>query len=343
MRNNSFHLHHCKIAHHYVNRVIEVILIDVEEQGAKRVYSKRIEDVPYPGTLSTSIEGGLISHQCSLGGYEPDGPSLLTVIDYVPNQVVFAETPHVSRYICKSPCIEFFFSKNYRYPRTKIIRGHLFLSCFAYNDPETPLLRVLDVRNLLTVVNEGRQSSSAVARMNVDELGFTDIYFELPHGYYFNGPVTLPSLCSFHWKETWERFDLLIIEIAAMDESCTGSFFNRYYFTPRKSHENPPKLTLISSSKIFPPPDFDSQSFAPGYMRCSISGRQLMHFSAFPGGAALAYETVLITVDGSSANSNRLPKRLTETRTCFRVLDPLSGAIIGTGLGQRWITITYPA
>lgn len=86
------------MAHHYFNRLIEVTLIDVEEQGAKRLYSKRIEDVPYPGTLSTSIEGGLISHQCNLGGYEPDGPSLLTVIDYVSNQVVFAETPYVSRY-----------------------------------------------------------------------------------------------------------------------------------------------------------------------------------------------------------------------------------------------------
>lgn len=85
----------------------------------------------------------------------------------------------------------------------------------------------------------------------------SDINFELPHGYEFNGLVRFFSLCSFHWKEEWEKFDQLTIEIEAFKNNCGGSFINRYSFTPRRSQDNPPGLTLISSREVFPPPLYE--------------------------------------------------------------------------------------
>lgn len=106
MRITVFPLRLCQMTHHFVFRIIEVIRICLEDHETSRLYSKTMEDVPYPGDLFTTIDGGLVSHQCNLEFYHLERPSMLTIIDFVSEQVIFAEASRVSENrIHKTPCI----------------------------------------------------------------------------------------------------------------------------------------------------------------------------------------------------------------------------------------------
>lgn len=67
------------------------------------------------------------------------------------------------------------------------------------------------MQHLFPMLPENRQSSSLTAPIEIDELGFTDLDVQVPSGYEITW-ATLPSLCSFHWKEERERFDQLTMQ-----------------------------------------------------------------------------------------------------------------------------------
>lgn len=231
------------------------------------------------------------------------------------------------------------------------------------------ILKVLDIRHLLTVVRTGpRISPTASATINVEERELTDLYFELPNGFKKGiiEEVALPSLCSFHWKEERERYDQLTVEIPATEQqsACHGYFVNRYTFIPRKSYNEPPMLNLISSTKVFPKvfpspsPSYWLRS-APFFPN-SLSGRSIILYSACENSTLRDLvegprELVLTTmIDESSTDADysqgqpslsfrvaRSPKWLPET---WRYkIDYLSGAVIYTSEDKRGIKIAYPA
>lgn len=246
---------------------------------------------------------------------------------------------------------------------TKIIREHLFLSWRTFSSSITPFLRVLEVRNLLNVAGTvGRVSSTAIAPINFDELEYTDIFFELPDGYGPCGSVELPSLCSFHWKEERERYDQLTVAIETTKQqfTCRGWFINRYVFTSRKSSSEPPTLSLISSSKVFPYPNPSyAEQWLVRLITCSLSGFSIMLHEAFGErhrSKPMLTRFVMTTIDESSTDSDAdfskgqqssslwaVPKWLSLTVPHRCKLDHLSGAIIYTSEDQRWIKIAYPA
>lgn len=258
-----------------------------------------------------------------------------------------------------SPALHTYFSSQ-KFGGIKIIREHLFLSWRTFSSSITPFLRVLDVRNLLTVAGTDRRvSSTATAPINFDELEFTDIFFELPDEYAPRGSVELPSMCSFHWKEEREMYDQLTVEIEAKKQQCAcyGWFINRYAFTPRKSSSEPPTLSLVSSSVVFPYPDpsYDKHLLSR-FITCSLSGLFIMLYRAYERGDTMPVitEFVMTAIDENSADANFFEAQpssslrpvpewlsLTVSRRCK--LDHLSGAIIRTCDDQRWIKIAYPA
>lgn len=243
--------------------------------------------------------------------------------------------------------------------KIKIVCGHLFFSCsphptFLYS----PLLRVLGVRYLITGMNSRRQiTPTTSAPINIDELEFTKLHFQLPNGFRTDGAVALPSLCSFHWKEEREKFEQLTVEIPAMEQQfgCRGCFINRYSFTPRKSYFEPPMLEFISSCKVFPSPSPSYERRLSHFIPCSISGRSIMLLTARETGKFRKEEPselVLTTIGESSADvdyshgepsfSFRVaPEWLSDSRLCK--LDYLSGAVIYTSEDNRGIKIVYPA
>lgn len=240
----------------------------------------------------------------------------------------------------------------------KIIRGQLFLIWNTFGSSPS-FLRVLDIQHLLSTARTAQRiSSTATAPIDFDELESKDLHFELPVGYTPCGRVQLPSLCYFHWKEEQERFDQLTVEVPAMEQqsACYGCFVDRYAFTPRKSSCEPPKLNLISRSKVFPSPNpsYDGQMLSHFSPR-SLSGCSIMLLRTY---SPTLMERIswldLTTIDESGADGNYLhgqpsssirevPSWLSLTPLHKCKVDYLSSAIIYTCDDQRWIKIAYPA
>lgn len=238
------------------------------------------------------------------------------------------------------------------HPKISIIREHLFLSCYA---SKSLALRVLDIRHLFAAQKDDSRSPSASAAIDIDRLGFTDLGVDLPFGFVV-GHATLPSLCSFHWKEKWEAFDQLSIQFTARSEQSwinQWPVLNRYAFTPRKSEIEPPSLTLLSSIGLAPPPFCVEKSASTCLIeQVSLSGRSIVRHAARKGGTEPTHEVALSVPDSGAdgANSAHRPslllfRSIPELQFPFLQfdLDYLSGALIQTRARQRWIKITYPA
>lgn len=181
--------------------------------------------------------------------------------------------------------------------------------------------------------------------------------FEIPDGFRTDGEASLPSLCSFHWKEERERYDQLTFEIPVMSRlsTCHGYFINRYTFTPRKSASEPPTLSLISSTKVLSSPDPSYiEQYSTRVNSSTLSGCSIMLYKAYNTENTRIDWHVLKTIDESIADANCPPGQLSSSirsvpsemslshyHKCK--MDHLSGAIIYTCAGERWIKIAYPA
>lgn len=206
------------------------------------------------------------------------------------------------------------------------------------------------MRHLFAMVPENRQSSSMTAPIEIDELGFTDLDVQVPSGYEITW-ATLPSLCSFHWREERERFDQLTMHFFVTLEhsfqvTCQWPIVNRYAFTPRQSNTEPPTITLITSTGIIRAPFSEEwHSFTCAVNQLSLSGHFLMHHSVARRGEEPTRELFLSMVDDSAGEAHDLPSmrvvpyRQNSIGLQF-ALDHMSSAIVYTN--GRHIKVEYP-
>lgn len=232
-------------------------------------------------------------------------------------------------------------------PRITIIQGHLFLVDHGANSFLS--LRMLDIRHFFI-------SSPPVSEtIDICELGFTDVDFGLPpDSEVVIDEATVPSLCSFHWKEERERVEVISVQIysrvAHFGKGSPGwSVIFRYAFTPRKSEAEPPMLTLLGRNAV-DPRELSSDG-KPAVLHCLIEQLPLSLRALMLRATINKYEkpffdlVISVPKDKASAKGSTLavssvPGRLDIDE--FSV-DHLSGAVIHTGKGDRWIKIAYPA
>lgn len=238
-------------------------------------------------------------------------------------------------------------------PRILIVREHLFISptCAKYSYSSYSTLRVLDLRHLFPALLENRRLSSVSTLIHIDELGFTDLDIQVPHGYEVD-QITLPSLCSFHWKEE-RRFDQLSIQISVTpaDSSAREKWIvNRYAFTPRQSNTVPPTMTLIASTGIIPTHFSEERHvFTCVVDRLTMSGRFIMKYTEYYGSSK--DQLFLSMIDDSnmeaeghlSFSMRAAPEWLNRAQGEQFILDYLSGAIVYKDRRQSHIGIFYPA
>lgn len=238
-------------------------------------------------------------------------------------------------------------------PRILIVREHLFISPtsakYSYSSYST--LRVLDLRHLFPALLENRRLSSVSTLIHIDELGFTDLDIQVPPGYEVD-QITLPSLCSFHWKEE-RRFDQLSIQISVTpaDSSAREKWIvNRYAFTPRQSNTVPPTMTLIASTGIIPTHFSEERHFFTCVVdRLTMSGRFIMKYTEYYGSSK--DQLFLSMIDDSnmeaeghlSFSMRAAPEWLNRAQGEQFILDYLSGAIVYKDRRQSHIGIFYPA
>lgn len=216
-------------------------------------------------------------------------------------------------------------------------------------DKSRPILRVLDVRHLFSTLPEEHRSSSAIATIKPDKLGFTDLDFNISGLGLSVREITLPSLCSFHWKEERKRFDMLSILLCVSRAESLQShgpwvqwpMLYQYAFTPRKSETEPLKLALVRR-RLFDPKPTILQTGAQPSLSCLVeqlplSARSLMRLILYRKNGNQSHELAMLS---PSLTLSRVHGRLGVHQ--FDV-DHLSGAMIHTREGNRWIKIVYPA
>lgn len=209
------------------------------------------------------------------------------------------------------------------------------------------------MRHLFTKLPEYRRSSSISAPIEIDELGFTDLDVQAPSGYDITW-ATLPSLCSFHWREEWKRFDQLTIQFSVAlehspEDACEWPVINRYVFTPRRSDTEPPTMTLVASTGIIRTPFSEGRhSFTCAVSQLSLSGRFLLHHSIEEENGESTDELLLSTVDDNVGDAHDPPSLSIRVAPYQQnredlpfALDYLSSAIVYTD-GQH-IKVEYPA
>lgn len=216
-------------------------------------------------------------------------------------------------------------------------------------DKSRPILRVLDVRHLFSTLPEEHRSSSAIATIKPDKLGFTDLDFKISGLGLSVREITLPSLCSFHWKEERKRFDMLSILLCVSRAESPQShdpwvqwpMLYQYAFTPRKSETEPLKLALVGK-KLFDPTPIIRQTGANPSLSCLVeqlplSARSIMRLILY---RKIGISTLELAMLSSSLILSKLHGKLEVHQLD---VDHLSGAMILTRKGNRWIKIVYPA
>lgn len=215
-------------------------------------------------------------------------------------------------------------------------------------DKSGQILRVLDVRHLFATLPEEHRSSSAIATIKPDKLGFTDLDFKISGLGLSVREITLPSLCSFHWKEERNRFDMLSILLSVSRAEYPQNhgwvqwpMLYQYAFTPRKSETEPLKLALVGR-RLFDPTPIIRQTGANPSLSCLVeqlplSARSIMRLILYNKIGNSSHELAMLS---SSLTLSKLHGRLDVHQ--FDV-DHLSGAMILTRKGNRWIKIVYPA
>lgn len=322
---------------------------------------------------STSIQGDYVALRCD--SFAP-GSVFLVLIEYATNQIIYSAETHFwvrpSLYFHSGRAI--LTSKKVRFrPDVKIIQNHLFYLCASTSSAPSSLIRTADLRELFARRGEWQkgqdEDDNRPLIVDIEALGFTDYEVKPPDGFVVSS-MSLPSLCTYHWKAPKKRFDqiTIMLTVAATVDDPPLFITNRYAFAPRPSTQGDPVLKFISSTSPTRPSVLGQSKWTNcGGATLALSGASLLSFrecmdargSPVPKGRFIS---TLTADDGRKADSTLEFSAVdverwtrpdtqndidylseTSTRYTHCNIDYLSGALLSRVRGHRLITIKYPA
>lgn len=325
--------------------------------------------------ISTSIQGDYVALRCD--SFAP-GSVFLVLIEYATNQIIYSVETHfwvrLSLYFLSGRAI--LTSNKVRFkPDVKIIRSHLFYLCASTSSASSSLIRTVDLRELFArrgEWQEGQDEDDNRDRpliVDIEALGFTDYEVKPPDGFVVSS-MSLPSLCTYHWKALKERIDqiTIMLTVAATVNDLPLFITNRYAFAPRPSTQGDPVLKFISSTSPTRPSALGQSKWTNcGGTNLALSGASLLSFrecmDARGSPVAKGRFVSTLTADAGRKADSTLqfsavdverwtrPETqndidyLSETSTRYTHcnMDYLSGALLSRVRGHRLITIKYPA